>query len=178
MLLVNYEQGASHQLQQLQLVTPAHLGRLLIQKRLTMCIDPIHTMENFSFLSSALNRRNSLLIITQVCVTMNIFLTLIIKMCCSLLQLLQVLILILGRNHLWRTCLLNLLKRPETKLTYQITLLKAIQNMEVQISQMATTMKAMQKGTFSNCTKKNPREDCKAVTLRSGRNLARPILVE
>lgn len=48
---------------------------------------------------------------------------------------------------------------------------KAIQSIEVQISQMATTMNAMQKEKFTNCPKRNPKKDCKVITRRSGKNV-------
>ncbi|XP_022159119.1 uncharacterized protein LOC111025551 [Momordica charantia] len=50
----------------------------------------------------------------------------------------------------------------------------AIKNMEVQIGQMASTLNIMQKGKFPSDTEVNPREHCKAVTLRSGKELQEP----
>ncbi|XP_035539656.1 uncharacterized protein LOC118344026 [Juglans regia] len=49
----------------------------------------------------------------------------------------------------------------------------AIKNIEVQIGQLATTINAQQRGTFPSNTEVNPREQCKAITLRSGRELDR-----
>ncbi|XP_040996048.1 uncharacterized protein LOC121242223 [Juglans microcarpa x Juglans regia] len=48
-----------------------------------------------------------------------------------------------------------------------------IKNIEVQIGQLATTVNAQQRGTFPSNAKVNPREQCKAITLRSGRELER-----
>ncbi|XP_038887231.1 uncharacterized protein LOC120077421 [Benincasa hispida] len=49
---------------------------------------------------------------------------------------------------------------------------KAIQNLEVQVSQITTTLNTMNKGALPRCTEKNPREECKAIILRSGKNIA------
>lgn len=48
---------------------------------------------------------------------------------------------------------------------------KAIQSLEVQISQISTSLHIMQKGKFPSCQKKNPKEECNAITLRSGKEL-------
>lgn len=47
----------------------------------------------------------------------------------------------------------------------------AIKNIEVYIWQMANTLNVMQKGKFPSDTKVNLIEYCKAMTLRSGRQL-------
>lgn len=47
----------------------------------------------------------------------------------------------------------------------------AIKNIEVYIGQMANTLNVMQKGKFPSDTKVNLIEYCKAMTLRSGRQL-------
>ena len=41
-----------------------------------------------------------------------------------------------------------------------------MKNLEVQIGQLATTINAQQKGTFPSNTEVNPKEQCKAITLR------------
>lgn len=46
-------------------------------------------------------------------------------------------------------------------------------NLEVQIGQLATTITTQQKGTFPSNTEVNPKEQCKAITLRSGREIER-----
>ena len=48
---------------------------------------------------------------------------------------------------------------------------KAIQSLKVQLSQMATYVHTMQKGKFPNFSKKNPEEECNAITLRSDKEL-------
>ena len=48
-----------------------------------------------------------------------------------------------------------------------------MKNLEVQIGQLATTINAQQRGTFPSNTKVNPKEQCKAITLRSGREIER-----
>ena len=53
---------------------------------------------------------------------------------------------------------------------------KALQNLEVQLSQMATSLQTMQKGKFPSCPEINPREECKVVTLRSGKKLSTPLI--
>lgn len=53
---------------------------------------------------------------------------------------------------------------------------KTLQNLEVQLSQMATSLQTMQKGKFPSCPERNPREECKAVTLRSGKKLSTPLI--
>ena len=42
-----------------------------------------------------------------------------------------------------------------------------MKNLEVQIGQLATTINAQQRGTFPSNTEVNPKEQCKAITLRS-----------
>ncbi|XP_038877603.1 uncharacterized protein LOC120069859 [Benincasa hispida] len=49
---------------------------------------------------------------------------------------------------------------------------KAIQNMEVHLSKMAISLQIMQKGKFPSCLENNPKEECKALTLRSREKLA------
>ncbi|XP_050254823.1 uncharacterized protein LOC126700654 [Quercus robur] len=48
-----------------------------------------------------------------------------------------------------------------------------MKNLEVQIGQLATTINAQQRGTFPSNTEVNPKEQCKAITLRSGREIER-----
>ncbi|XP_057503556.1 uncharacterized protein LOC130787110 [Actinidia eriantha] len=48
-----------------------------------------------------------------------------------------------------------------------------MKNLEVQIRQLATTINAQQGGTFPSNTEVNPKEQCKAITLRSGREIER-----
>ncbi|XP_050280871.1 uncharacterized protein LOC126721844 [Quercus robur] len=48
-----------------------------------------------------------------------------------------------------------------------------MKNLEVQIGQLATTIIAKQRGTFPSNTEVNPKEQCKAITLRSGREIER-----
>ncbi|XP_068666362.1 uncharacterized protein [Aristolochia californica] len=48
-----------------------------------------------------------------------------------------------------------------------------MKNLEVQIGQLATTINAQQRGAFPSNTKVNPNEQCKAITLRSGREIER-----
>ena len=55
---------------------------------------------------------------------------------------------------------------------------KAIQNIEVQISQIATSLQTMQKGKFPSCPEINPKEECKAMTLRSGKKLSTPLIID
>ncbi|XP_022883717.1 uncharacterized protein LOC111400543 [Olea europaea var. sylvestris] len=46
-----------------------------------------------------------------------------------------------------------------------------MKNLEVQIGQLATSMKSQQKGKFPSDTEVNPKEHCKAVVLRSGKQV-------
>ena len=46
-----------------------------------------------------------------------------------------------------------------------------MKNLEVQIGQLATTINAQQRGTFPSNTEVNPTEQCKAITLKSGREI-------
>ena len=46
-----------------------------------------------------------------------------------------------------------------------------MKNLEVQIGQLATAINAQQKGIFLRNTKVNPKEQCKAITFRSGREI-------
>ncbi|WKA05269.1 hypothetical protein VitviT2T_023244 [Vitis vinifera] len=48
-----------------------------------------------------------------------------------------------------------------------------MKNLEVQIGQLATTINAQQIGTFHSNTEVNPKEQCKAITLRNGREIER-----
>ena len=48
-----------------------------------------------------------------------------------------------------------------------------MKNLEVQIGQLATTINAQQRRTFPSNTEVNPKEKCKAITLRSGREIER-----
>ena len=48
-----------------------------------------------------------------------------------------------------------------------------MKSLEVQIGQLATTINAQQRGTFPSNTEVNPKEQCKAITLRSGREIER-----
>ena len=55
---------------------------------------------------------------------------------------------------------------------------KALQNLEVQLSQMATSLHTMQKGKFPSCLEKNPKEECNVITLRSGKELNKHIMID
>ena len=48
-----------------------------------------------------------------------------------------------------------------------------MKNLEVQIGQLAMTINAQQIGTFSSNIEVNPKEQCKAITLRSEREIER-----
>ncbi|XP_068636070.1 uncharacterized protein [Aristolochia californica] len=48
-----------------------------------------------------------------------------------------------------------------------------MKNFELQIGQLATTVNAQQREAFPSNTKVNPKEQCKAITLRSGREIER-----
>ncbi|XP_030958794.1 uncharacterized protein LOC115980710 [Quercus lobata] len=48
-----------------------------------------------------------------------------------------------------------------------------MKNLEVQIGQLATTINAQQRETFPSNTEVNPKEQCKAITLRSRREIER-----
>ncbi|XP_068644707.1 uncharacterized protein [Aristolochia californica] len=48
-----------------------------------------------------------------------------------------------------------------------------MKNLEVQIGQLATTINAQQRGDFPSNTEVNPKEQCKAITLSSGREIER-----
>ena len=48
-----------------------------------------------------------------------------------------------------------------------------MKNLEVQIGQLAMTINAQQRGTFSSNIEVNPKDQCKAITLRSGREIER-----
>ena len=48
-----------------------------------------------------------------------------------------------------------------------------MKNLEVRIGQLATTINVQQRGTFPSNTEVNPKEQCKAITLRSGREIER-----
>ncbi|XP_022868533.1 uncharacterized protein LOC111388104 [Olea europaea var. sylvestris] len=53
-----------------------------------------------------------------------------------------------------------------------------MKNLEVQISQLATSMKSQQKGKFPSDIEINPKEHCKAVILRSGKQTGESELTE
>ena len=53
-----------------------------------------------------------------------------------------------------------------------------IKNLEVQIGKLATTINAQQRRTFPSNTEVNPKEQCKAITLRSGREIERSLSKE
>ena len=55
---------------------------------------------------------------------------------------------------------------------------KEIQSLEVQLSQMATSLHTMQKGKFLNFLEKNAKEECNAITLRSGKELNNHIMID
>lgn len=44
-------------------------------------------------------------------------------------------------------------------------------SLEVQIGQLASSLKAQQSGNFPSDTEKNPKDHCKAITLRSGKEI-------
>lgn len=46
-----------------------------------------------------------------------------------------------------------------------------MKNLEVQMGQLATSMKSQQQGKFPSDTEINPKEHCKAITLRSGKQI-------
>ena len=46
-----------------------------------------------------------------------------------------------------------------------------IKSLEVQVGQLATELKNQQKGKFPSDTNQNPRDHCKAFTLRSGKEV-------
>ena len=46
-----------------------------------------------------------------------------------------------------------------------------IKSLEVHIGQLASSINARQKGKFSRDTKLNPKEQCRAITLRSGKEI-------
>ena len=48
-----------------------------------------------------------------------------------------------------------------------------MKNFEVQIGQLAITINAQQRGTFPSNIEVNPKEQCKTITLRSGREIKR-----
>ncbi|XP_041001613.1 uncharacterized protein LOC121247311 [Juglans microcarpa x Juglans regia] len=48
-----------------------------------------------------------------------------------------------------------------------------MKNRKVQIGQLATTINAQQRGTFPSNTEVNPKEQCKAIILKSGRKIER-----
>ncbi|XP_028088313.1 uncharacterized protein LOC114288887 [Camellia sinensis] len=48
-----------------------------------------------------------------------------------------------------------------------------MKNLEVQIGQLATTINAQQRGTFPSNTEVNPKEQCKAITVRSRKEIER-----
>ena len=46
-----------------------------------------------------------------------------------------------------------------------------MKNLETQLGQLASELKNQQKGKFSSDTEQNPRDHCKAITLRSGKEV-------
>ena len=50
----------------------------------------------------------------------------------------------------------------------------AIQNLETQVGQLARGAQARQQGTLPSDTVTNPKEQCKAISLRSGRTDKQP----
>ncbi|KAL5545044.1 hypothetical protein UlMin_008828 [Ulmus minor] len=46
-----------------------------------------------------------------------------------------------------------------------------MKNLEVQIGKLATTINAQERGTFPSNSEMNPKEQCKAITLRNGREI-------
>ncbi|XP_068644653.1 uncharacterized protein [Aristolochia californica] len=57
--------------------------------------------------------------------------------------------------------------------TYFSNMGATMKNLEVQIGQLATTINAQQRGAFPSNIEVNPKEQCKAITLRSGREIER-----
>ncbi|XP_022897613.1 uncharacterized protein LOC111411302 [Olea europaea var. sylvestris] len=53
-----------------------------------------------------------------------------------------------------------------------------MKNLEVQIGQLATLIKSQQKGKFPSDTEVNPKEHCKVVVLRSGKQVGKSELTE
>ncbi|XP_022893883.1 uncharacterized protein LOC111408348 [Olea europaea var. sylvestris] len=53
-----------------------------------------------------------------------------------------------------------------------------MKNLEVQIDQLATSIKSQQKGKFPSDTEVNPKEHCKAVVLRNGKQVGESELTE
>ena len=49
-----------------------------------------------------------------------------------------------------------------------------IRNLEVQVGQLANMLNGHQQGNLPSTTEVNPKEQCKAITLRSGRELETP----
>ena len=53
-----------------------------------------------------------------------------------------------------------------------------IRNLEVQVGQLANMLNGRQQGNLPSTTEVNPKEQCKAITLRSGRELETLSIVE
>ncbi|XP_068649019.1 uncharacterized protein [Aristolochia californica] len=96
------------------------------------------------------------------------------RMCCNL-NLLQNLIV----NQVRRRCHLRnaSFKKADSRLdnieTHSSIMGATTKNLEVQLGQLATTINAQQRGAFPSNTEMNPNEQCKAITLRSGREIER-----
>lgn len=50
--------------------------------------------------------------------------------------------------------------------------------MVVQISQIVASLHTLQKGKFLSCHEKNPKEECKTITLRSGKELNKSMVID
>ena len=55
--------------------------------------------------------------------------------------------------------------------TYCTNMSATIKSLEVQVGQLASELKNQQKGKFPSDTEQNPRDHCKDITLRSGKEV-------
>ncbi|KAJ4723214.1 DNA-directed DNA polymerase [Melia azedarach] len=55
--------------------------------------------------------------------------------------------------------------------THMVNIGATVKSLEVQVGQLATSIKSLHSGKFPSDTEVNPREQCKVITLRSGKEL-------
>ncbi|KAJ4718918.1 DNA-directed DNA polymerase [Melia azedarach] len=61
--------------------------------------------------------------------------------------------------------------RLDNMKTHMVNIGATVKSLEVQVGQVATSIKYFHRGNFPSDTEVNPREQCKVITLRSGKEL-------
>ncbi|KAJ4713038.1 DNA-directed DNA polymerase [Melia azedarach] len=61
--------------------------------------------------------------------------------------------------------------RLDNMVTHMLNIGATVKSLEVQVGQLATSIKSLYSGNFPSDTEINPREQCKVITLKSGKEL-------